>query len=131
MAFGMLTTKWQILKKPLQVNLKNAGVVFMTCARLHNYVINERMAATAAGDDNQDFDDLSPTDGGSWTCAGGRGNHHGEEQGNHSLPFVASDVSTAQLRGNSIMRDILVDRIADMALVRPRYNIDRNKKRKR
>ena len=44
MAFGMLTSKFQILKKPLQVKIRNAGKVFLVCARLHNFIINERIA---------------------------------------------------------------------------------------
>jgi hypothetical protein len=120
MAFGLLTTKWQILKKPRQVSIRNAGKVFLSCAVLHNFVINERAAATNTA---EDADESFRID---W-CAGSGGSTG--EQGNNR-PFIDSDVSTSQLRGNSIMRDILVDRIADMALVRPCYNIERNKQQR-
>jgi hypothetical protein len=120
MTFGMLTARWQILKRPLQVNVCNAGKVFLTCARLHNFIINEQIAT------NQHLDELLPTE-----CAGGSPPCNGQVDGNNYAPrFLASDVGVSQLRGNSIMRDILVDRIADMALVRPRYNIQRNKRQR-
>ena len=126
MTFGMLTAKWQILKRPLQVNIRNAGKVFLTCARLHNFIINERMLATShpASDSL-----LSPTDcnGGDSSALANDGQREGTPSHYSSHPFLASDVGISQLRGNSIMRDILVDRIADMALVRPRYNVQRNK----
>jgi len=111
MAFGMLTSKFQILKKPLQVKIRNAGKVFLVCARLHNFIINERIAEYG---DN--CDKLFAYNG-------------DDEEGDHT--FIASDVSVAQIRGNSIMRDILVDRIASMALVRPQDNRERNKRLRR
>ena len=117
MAFGMLTTKFQILKKPLQVKLCNTGKVFLCCARLHNFIINEGLAANDGDDHHDDHNELFPSNG----------NGEGEE-GN---AFIASDVSVAQIGGNSIMRDILVDRIANKALVRPQYNVERNSKRQR
>ncbi len=129
MTFGMLPAKWQILKRPLQVIIRNTGKVFPTCARLHNFIIIERMLVT-----NHPVSDslLSPMD-----CNGGDSsaladNEQGEGTPSHysSHPFLASDVDISQLRGNSIMRDILVDRIADMALVRPRYNVQQNKRQR-
>jgi hypothetical protein len=43
MAFGLLCNKWRILQRPLQVRLKNAGKVFICCAKSHHLVINERL----------------------------------------------------------------------------------------
>jgi hypothetical protein len=40
--------------------------------------------------------------------------------------FLPSDVGASTVPGNSIMRDILVDRINAMAILRPRYNLHRN-----
>jgi hypothetical protein len=40
--------------------------------------------------------------------------------------YVPSDVSVAQIAGNSMMRDILVEEIAAMGRSRPAYNIKRN-----
>ena len=106
MAFGLLCGKWAILQRPLRVKLKNAGKLFMCCATLHNFVINERIdknpaaMADPSGDDN---------------------NHD-----NPPTTFVASDVHVSTIPGNSIMRDIVVQQIADLALVRPHYNLERN-----
>ena len=36
-----LTTKWQILKRPLQVKLKHIGDIFLCITRLDNFCINE------------------------------------------------------------------------------------------
>ena len=41
MAFGWMTEKWQILRKPLRTSLRNTGKVFLTITRLHNYCITE------------------------------------------------------------------------------------------
>ena len=82
------------------------------CARLHNFIINERIA-----ENGDNCDELFAYNGDE------------EEEGDHT--FIASDVSVAQIRGNSIMRDILVDRIASMALVRPQDNRERNKRLRR
>ena len=103
MAFGLLCGKWAILQRPLLVRLKNAGKLFMACARLHNFVINERITNNPAAM-------ADPCD-----------------DSNHNNPtFVASDVHVSTIPGNSIMRDIVVQRIADLALVRPQYNLQRN-----
>ena len=41
MAFGRLVNKWRILQTPLHVGLKNTGKVFVACASLHNFCVNE------------------------------------------------------------------------------------------
>ena len=114
MTFGMLTTKWRIFRRPLQVSVANAGKIFLACARLHNFIINLEggvpstvgqqggVATTEIGmdDDDENNDDV-------------RG-------------FLPSDIGMTAIPGNSMMRDILMERISAMALVRPRYNIERN-----
>ena len=42
MAFGFLTTKWQLLKKPLFVSLSVGSEVLECISRLHNYCIDMR-----------------------------------------------------------------------------------------
>ena len=42
MAFGLLTTKWQLLKKPLFVSLSVGSEVLECISRLHNYCIDMR-----------------------------------------------------------------------------------------
>ena len=110
MAFGLLCGKWAVLQRRLQLDLKNAGKLFMCCARLHNYVINERILRNS---DNM----LVVAD-----PIAGEVDYSGDD-----TTFLASDVQVSTIPGNSIMRDILVQRISDLALVRPQYNLERNK----
>jgi hypothetical protein len=107
MAFGLLCGKWAILQRPLQVNLKNAGRLLMCCARLHNFVINERIA------NNPDANLVDPITSST-------------NDGNEEPTFLASDVHVSTIPGNSIMRDIVVQQITSLALVRPQYNLNRN-----
>ena len=110
MAFGLLCGKWAVLQRRLQLDLKNAGKLFMCCARLHNYVINERILRNS---DNM----LVVAD-----PIAGEVDYSGDD-----TTFLASDVQVSTIPGNSIMRDILVQRVSDLALVRPQYNLERNK----
>lgn len=41
MAFGIMQSKWGILKRPLTQALKNVKYVILAIARLHNFVIKE------------------------------------------------------------------------------------------
>jgi DDE superfamily endonuclease len=115
MTFGMLTTKWRIFRRPLQVSVANAGgKIFLAFARLHNFIIDFEggvpstvgqqggVATTEIGIDDDGDDD------------------------NDVRGFLPSDIGMTAIPGNSIMRDILMERISAMALVRPMYNIERN-----
>jgi hypothetical protein len=99
LTFGSLVCKWRIFKRPLQVKLKNTGRVFMCATHLHNFCINEGVA-----------DDIPLSN---------------DAEG---APYIQSDNSVTSLQGNSMMRDILVDEITRMGVVRPAYNLQRNKK---
>ena len=65
MSLGLLTNKWRILRRPLQVKLKNAGKVFMCLCRLYNFCIDENLldggrdssSANVPDDDNDDNND--------------------------------------------------------------------------
>ncbi len=100
MTFGRLVNKWGIFKRPLQVNLKNVGKVFMCATRLHIFCINE-------GD-----------------IENGRTNIVTEPAEN-TMP-VPCDVIPIPIGNNSVMRVIVVDKIANLGLLRPFYNIERN-----
>jgi hypothetical protein len=43
MAFGLLTTKWRVLRKPLETSLTNGTTskIIEVCATLHNFVLTE------------------------------------------------------------------------------------------
>ena len=92
-----MTTKWRILRKPLQVRLKNVGKVFMCITRLHNFCINE-----------------------------GHNTANTDEANDNSPAFIPSDVSVTNIAGNSILRDIIVDELARRALGQLQYNWERN-----
>ena len=109
MSFGLLCSKFRILQRPIQVSLKGAGKLFLCCARLHNFVINQRIERSANYDAMSDPSSLSVDY---------------EEAINAFLP---SDVTVASIPGNSIMRDVLLQRIKDLALVRPQHNLERNR----
>jgi DDE superfamily endonuclease len=44
MAFGWMTQKWQILKTPIRGPVKSLKKIMLAIARLHNFVINERLS---------------------------------------------------------------------------------------
>jgi DDE superfamily endonuclease len=46
MAFGMMQAKWGILQRPLGCSISNMLWLAQAIARLHNYCINERLAAS-------------------------------------------------------------------------------------
>ena len=48
MAFGLMTRKWGILQRPLQVPLKKVGKVIIAIGKLHNFCIDERICETGA-----------------------------------------------------------------------------------
>ena len=43
MTFGMMQTKWGILDRTIPLSVKQTGKVICAIARLHNFVINERL----------------------------------------------------------------------------------------
>jgi hypothetical protein len=42
MAFALLTSKWRIFKRDLEVKIRNAPRIIQVCCILHNFCINER-----------------------------------------------------------------------------------------
>jgi hypothetical protein len=97
MAFGLLVTKWRILKSPLQIPVDNIGNIFVSITKMHNYCINEG---------SLDFDSITKdidTDA-----------------------FIPSDHTTTRLQGNSLMREIVMTNLQDLGLRRPEYNLKRN-----
>jgi len=50
--FGMMTTKWRILCRPLQVHLKHVGKIFMYLTWLHNFCIDEGCVCIINSEDN-------------------------------------------------------------------------------
>jgi DDE superfamily endonuclease len=106
MAFGMLTNKWRILKQPLQVKLKNVGKLFLCITRLHNYCIYEISDETfnchiSVFDDAEDSFEPSQ--------------------------FIKLNETIVHAGELSILRALIVDKIASKGLSRPDCNIQRNR----
>ena len=50
MAFGLMTTKWGILQRPLGVSLRNVKWMVQAIGRLQNFVINQRLKEAGTSD---------------------------------------------------------------------------------
>jgi DDE superfamily endonuclease len=57
MAFGRLTTKWRILRSPLQTHLPKTILIVDVVCRLHNYVINWQKGELASAEDDYGNED--------------------------------------------------------------------------
>ena len=101
-AFGLMTTKWRILRTPLHVKLENVGAVVLAIARLHNFCISERPDVELA-------EPVEPL------------NVSGGERG-----FLPSDPLPVDIPGLSVLRGRIVRHIASNGLVRPKHNLNRN-----
>jgi hypothetical protein len=105
MTFGRLVNKWRIFRRPLQLKLSNTAKLFLCATRLHNYCIDEWL------------------DGNNTEGDGTTGGLFAEE----ALDFLPSNtLAVNNVRGNSMMRDFLVEKVASNNLRRPIYNTERN-----
>ena len=95
MSFGRLVNKFRIFKAPLQCSIENAPRLFLAATHLHNYCINEGEAVKEP--DPNDPPPLPPA-------------YYNQRRGNY-------------FRGQSIMRQLLVQKIAEKGLWRPDHNI--------
>jgi DDE superfamily endonuclease len=114
MAFGLLTTKWRILRSPLQIRVKNIGIVIMAITRLHNYCINERLDEENYITQYNNNHPLNENDTG---------------DNNTNRDFVPSDTGTADIPGHSMIRNLILEAIVQQGLSRPAYNLNRNQNR--
>jgi hypothetical protein len=98
MAFGLMTQKWQILKKPLRTKLRMSGELFMCITRIHNFCITngEYYVSEMQGE---------PTD---------------------QYEYFQSDITVQDVPGTSIMRDRVVTSLVNRGLERPAHNRLRN-----
>lgn len=101
MAFGLLKTKWRILRTALELPLAEAPIIFQVCCLLHNYCINERLQL----DNEVRIERMYGS---------------GEMQ----LGYIPSDISSAPISG-SVLRTRIVQRIQNKSLSRPELNVQR------
>ena len=119
MTFGLLQTKWAVLKRNLTTGLETTAKVLEVCARLHNYVIDENkvdkdisgLPGSDEADDIQEIlAEITPV--------------YNSPLGWGYLPTVEKlDV----MPGTSVIRDVILERIANMGLQRPPGNIERKR----
>jgi DDE superfamily endonuclease len=128
MAFGMMSRKWGILQKPLQIRVTRIKYVLMSIARLHNYCINERMTrlgpllrtSSSVGDTAEEPTTLyhMPT----------------TPQTNDNTPLDDEAVSEnfyspfESLVGQSMTRHRMVLKISEMGLTRPTSSVLHNRR---
>ena len=122
MAFGTMTKKWGILNRPLTISLANVKWLMQAVARLHNFVINERLRMQKEGVEdslNGEEDTLTPTSYLPTTPH--------EENGDPVVLqplFEAEEVQAYD--GFSGLREAMADRVARKKLTRPAGNKLRN-----
>ena len=115
MTFGLLTTKWRILRKKLENTLENSAKLLEACARMHNYVLNcqirdEEETEEAATEDDRTEPEIHVM--------------HDSPLGWGYLPTVA-DLET--VLGTSATRDAVLRKIARHGFRRPTHNLERRR----
>eukprot|EP00918_Siedleckia_nematoides_P084398 GHVU01185436.1.p1 GENE.GHVU01185436.1~~GHVU01185436.1.p1 ORF type:complete len:435 (-),score=16.09 GHVU01185436.1:448-1752(-) len=108
MAFGYMTTKWEVLQKRLKVRLHNVGTVLNAITRTHNFVITHRGHAPGESDVNG-------------VVYGRRGFSQGY------LPTVG----TIRRTNSTALREEMVSYIDERGLRRPAHNVQRRDARYR
>jgi hypothetical protein len=115
MAFGLLVNKWRILKRPLNVRVRNCQPVVEACMRLHNFCIDQRLP---------EIDTNSLRGVRSLLREVGALDEDGVVEYDRTVVDL-SDGSQVDLMDESV-RSTLVDHIASHNMQRPQRNINRN-----
>jgi len=116
MAFGRLVRKFQILKRNMENKLHTASKVLMTCAKLHNFIID--VDEPFGGDEDEhgdvaDREEIVPMEG--------------APSGMAYRPVMLSPGEELEIvRGNSEIRKALVEEISRLSIQRPSHNTLRN-----
>lgn len=100
--------KWGILWRPMKVKLENIKYILHSIARLHNFVINERLA------NGEVMEEVG---------TGANRIYHPTVDEDVFNDAEAQEAKKKHLKGVSIIRDTMVERIANLGLRRPRGNI--------
>jgi hypothetical protein len=113
MAFGLMVNKFGILQRPLGVKMKNIKWLVQAVARIHNFVIDERLAM-------REEERLSES------IAEGRGYlpsiPHDENGDPISLEAMFSHEDVLTYEGHSELREAMAARVAKMRMIRPAKN---------
>ena len=116
MAFGRLVKKFAILGTKMRTGIKNTTKILMSCARLHNYLINKR-AELMDEDGNED-------------CDNNEADALMVRMGPCGMQYLPSlPESFEEIEGYSQIRQSILDSIQKKKIRRPNYNIERNRQR--
>jgi hypothetical protein len=102
-SIGILVQRWQIFKAPMNANLPTVSKAVICATRLHNFIIK-----------NQPYDSMRQIAMASSIV---------EMDIMNSIHFTGAEIS---VRGNSLMRQLIVDHLQNNSLTRPQYNVVRN-----
>jgi hypothetical protein len=118
MAFGLLTTKWRILRVTCSANVVDGTLakIVETCTRLHNFIITHD-GTYDLDDDEQAIDKFGDTGLGYFDT---RVDDADREEGGHSVDELLC------LEGVSMLRQHIRDEISANGHVRPQHNVERN-----
>ena len=112
MAFGLLTMRWQIFKKPLVGKLKNHRHTITAAMKLHNFCINERLAMNPSSIALSEIEPFpmnalrtSTGDNLPSTCSSGRQRLHTWNHPDYSLEEIADVVHE---NSDSVLREQIV-----------------------
>ena len=112
MAFGIMQIKWGILQRALVCSLRNTKWLAQAIARLHNFVINERLA-------NKE----DPVEEVRQTVEEGRPSYHPTvPHDNDGNPVSLQTLFNGTIQGHSHLREAMVKRVRDLQLRRPAAN---------
>jgi hypothetical protein len=101
-AFGQFSVKWRVIRKPLETSLQNSSLLLVTCARLHNFIIDN--------DWQQNNEEVTPAD----------------VVGNLNEIYRPNLTRFRGLPGTSFLRDTIIKHIEENGYRRPSYNRLRN-----
>jgi DDE superfamily endonuclease len=115
MAFGMMTTMWRILQKPLRLKVSRIKYILLAIAKLHNYCINERISRGNLQTEDQEEFALFHTS----STPHKKDNTPVDDQA--AVDYLYSSFEC--LSGQSLTRERMVMRILDMNLERPTSSV--------
>jgi len=112
MAFGLVQIKWRILLRPIGVRLNNLKWMAQAIARLHNFVVNERLAKRE-----------DPMNEIRVQAESGRATYHPTvPHDRNGDPIILNQLFNGTHEGHSHLREEMVRRVEMLRLSRPAEN---------
>ena len=138
MAFGLLRCKFRILKKPLEKSMAVNSKIIMTCAILHNFLIDHKLGEY---DNNKETNTHDVTNNNQQSTSFevdvdnfGETIYDQEIQRETSTPSnmtfypnLVDDNFQEQVKGISVTREFIVEIIKENEYKRPQHNLERNR----